>query len=320
MQSLRAREAGLFVALVLIGIGMSIAAPEFSTIDNLLTIGRNASEIGIMALGMTIVLITGQVDLSVGALYAAGGIAAGKMLGATGSPSGAIVVALLVGAAAGVVNGSLVGYLQLNSFMVTLGTLSVATGILQVVTSGTTIALPQIGPNAAHLDTFLFLAKKLPGGINMELVFFLILVVVMGWMLRSTRFGFNMHVVGGNPKAARIAGTRVSLVIVAAFALSGALAAFAGVLAMSFVGSMNASSGSGLLFDVFAAAVIGGGSLVGGRGSMIGTLLGALFLSVARNGLILLGVSPFWQTTAIGLLVVVAIAIDRWVTGRQAVR
>src|SRR5581483_11532157 len=306
---------GLFVALVVICIGMSIAAPAFSSVNNLLTVGRNASEVGIMALGMTIVLVTGQVDLSVGALYATGGITAGIVMSHSGSPAAAIAAALGMGIAI----GGLVGFLDLNSFMVTLGTLTIATGVLELVTGGTSVTLPQTGSAAAHLGTFLFLATKLKnlGGINMEFVFFLALVVVLGRVLRYTKLGFEMYAVGGNREAARIGGIRVPLIIVAAFAFSGALAAFAGVLAMSFVGSMDPSSGTDLEFNVFAASVIGGASLAGGRGTMFGTLLGALFLSVAENGFILLGVSPFAQTVAVGVLIIIAIGIDRWVSGRQ---
>jgi ribose/xylose/arabinose/galactoside ABC-type transport system permease subunit len=318
-QAFGAREMGLFVALVVICIGMSIAAPAFSSVDNLLTVGRNASEVGIMALGMTIVLVTGNVDLSVGALYATGGITAGIVMSHTGSPAASIAAALAMGMAVGVVNGSLVGFLDLNSFMVTLGALTIATGILELVTGGTSVTLPQTGSAAAHLGTFLFLARKLHGffGINMEFVFFLALVLVLGRLLRYTKLGFEMYAVGGNREAARIGGIRVPFIIVAAFVFSGALAAFAGVLAMSFVGSMDPSSGTDLEFNVFAASVIGGASLAGGRGTMFGTLLGSLFLSVAQNGFILLGVSPFAQTVAVGVLIIVAIGIDRWVSGRQ---
>jgi len=317
--ALRVRELGLFVALIVIGIGMSIASPAFSSRQNLLTIGRNSSEVGIMALGMTIVLITGQVDLSVGALYATGGITAGIVMNHTGSPELSVAAALGMAAAIGIANGTLVGFLDLNSFMVTLGALTIATGVLELVTGGTSVALPQIGPKAAHLNDFLFLGKNLPslGGINMEFVFFLALVVLLSRVLKYTKLGFQMYAVGGNREAARIGGIRVPLIIVAAFIFSAVLAAFAGVLAMSFVGSMDPSSGTDLEFNVFAASVIGGASLAGGRGTMFGTLLGALFLSVAQNGFILLGVSPFAQTVAVGVLIIIAIGIDRWVSGGQ---
>lgn len=314
----RARETGLLVALVVVCAGMAIAAPAFLTLDNLFAIGRNSSEIGIMALGMTLVLITAQVDLSVGAMYSAGGIMAGLTLTHTGSPILALVAALAVGLTTGCLNGVLVGPLGLNSFMVTLGTMSVVTGVLALITSGGSVSLPDSGPEAANVDTFLLLAKTLPGGINMELVFLVLLVLFLGWGLRNTTFGFRMFAVGGNPRAARIGGIRVSRVIVGAFAISGALSAFSGVLAFSFVGSMDSSSGTNLMFDVFAASVIGGSSLTGGRGSMFGTLLGALFLSTARNGFILLGFPAFAHTVAVGALIIVALGIDRWVSGKEA--
>jgi len=313
-QGLQVREAGVVVVLILLAIGMSIIAPGFFTAGNLWAIGRNASEVGVMALGMSVVLITAQVDLSVGALYGAGGITAGLLLSQGNQAVVAIGGGLIVGVVVGLVNGVLTGYVGLNSFMVTLGTLNVVSGILEVVTNGATVSLPV----SNNVNFFSGLAQQLPGGANMEFVLFLVLVAILGWLLRNSRFGFNLYAVGGNPVAAAIAGTRVPLVITGAFMLSGALAAFAGMLAMSFVGSMNPSSGTGLEFDVFAASVIGGSSLAGGRGTMFGTLLGALFLSLVRNGFILLGVSPFAQTVAIGVIIIIAIAIDKWVTFRQS--
>jgi ribose/xylose/arabinose/galactoside ABC-type transport system permease subunit len=317
-QRLQAREAGLAVALFVSVAVMSLLTPYFLTLSNLLTLGRNGSEVGILALGMTIVLITGHVDLSVGALYAAGGIVAGLVLGKTGSPVAAVLAAVATGAAAGGLNGTLAGYLRLNSFMVTLATLNILRGALLILSGGSTVSYTQYGLSDSQTAPFAALAATLPGGINMELVLFLVLVVAMAFMLRNTRLGFEMYAVGGNPTASRIAGVRVARITMIAFVFSGALAAFAGVLAMSFVGSMNPSTGTGLEFDVFAAAVIGGASLVGGRGSMVGTLMGAMFLSLARNGFILLGVTAFAQTIAIGILILVAIGIDHFVSERQA--
>jgi ribose transport system permease protein len=297
---------------------LTLLTPNFASLGNLLTIGRNASEVGIIALGMTIVLITAHVDLSVGAVYAAGGIAAGLLLIATGSAYVAIAGGIAVGCSVGIVNGILAGYLGLNSFMVTLATLGIVRGITVIATGGTTVSISGHGIPDDQLELFRLLGTKLPSGITGQLIIFLVLVAVMAWILRSTKPGFLLYAVGGNPEASRIVGIRVPRVVVGAFAVSGAFAALAGITAMSFVGSLNPASGAGLEFDVFAASVIGGASLAGGRGSMIGTMLGALFLSVARNGFILLGVSAFMQEIAIGVIILAAIGIDRWVTLRQS--
>ena len=288
---LERREAGLAGALLCACTLLAIASPHFLTVANLLTIGRNASEVGILALGMTIVLILGQVDLSVGSTYAAGAIATGTALAATGSTPLAIAAGLSVGALVGLLNGVAVGYFHLNSFMVTLGTLNIVRGLVLLETQGASVSVEGHGIPQSQIDAFSFLGSQLPGGINMELIIFLALAAVTSWALRSTKLGFDMFATGGNQEAARIAGLRVPVVIVVAFVISGLFAALAGVLALSFVGTMAPSTGGELAFDVFAAAVIGGASLSGGRGSMLGTLLGALFLSVARNGFILIGVS-----------------------------
>ncbi len=317
-RQLQAREAGLAIALVATALALTLASPFFLTVGNMLTVGKNASEIGILALGMTIVLVTANVDLSVGAIYAAGGITASIVLVATGSPFLAIAAAIFVGAGIGSVNGALTGFLGLNSFMVTLATLNIVRGLALWATGGGTVTLSGHDLSEGQLAPIEFLADRVVGGINMEFIFFLTLVVVLGWMLRATKLGFNLYAVGGNPYAARNVGISVPLIVLAAFAISGALAAFTGVLALSFVGTMNPLTGAGLEFDVFAASVIGGSSLSGGRGSMVGTMLGALFLSVARNGFILLGISAFAQTIAIGAIIIIAIGIDRWFTLRQA--
>ena len=314
-----ARQAGLILVLLIIAAGLSVGSPAFLTVENLLQVGRNSSEIGIMGLGMTAVLITGNVDLSVGALYAVGGITAGLVLNHTSSPVLAIASALLVGVAVGLFNGTLVGVLGLNSFMATLGTFSILIGALQFVSGGTAMSLPYTGEAANHVGTFNFLGGKILDVIQVELLFMLALVALMGLLFRNTTLGFQMYAVGGNAAAARIGGIRVPIVVLITFAISGVLAAFTGILGFSFVGSMDPTTGAdpSLMFDVFAASVIGGASLLGGRGGAFGTLLGALFLNIVRNGFILMGVNPFAQTIAVGALIIFAIGLDRWVSWRQ---
>lgn len=313
-RALRARELGLVLVLLITALVLSVLSDSFANTSNLLNIGRNASELGIIALGMTIVLITRHIDLSVGAIYGLGGITAGKLLEAGQPVTIAVAGALGLGVMVGLLNGVLVGYLKLNSFMVTLAMLNVVLGTMSLWTSGTTVSLPAT-PEAQKLLIFGDAIGET--GLNTQFVLLLGAVILLGLFLRFSTLGFNMYAAGGNPDAARIAGVQVPAVVTAAFCFSGFLAAFAGVMAMGFVGSTNPSAGIGLEFDVFAAAIIGGASLAGGRGTMIGTLLGAIFLSLVRNGFILLGVSPFAITLAIGLIILLAIGLDRWVTARQ---
>ena len=316
-RQIQRREAGLAGALFFTCVFLSFASPYFLEPGNLLSIGRNASEVGILAVGMTVVLIVGQVDLSVGSVFAAGGMTSAIILASSRSPLVAVGAALAAGATTGLVNGVLVGYAKLNSFMVSLGTLNVVLGLILLWSNGGTVVIAGHGLTDQEVAPFVFLGSTLPGGINMELVIFACVAITTAWMLRTTKLGFNMFAIGGNTEAARIAGLRVPLVTVIAFIICGIFAALAGVLSLSFVGSMTPISGADLEFDVFAAAVIGGASLAGGRGSILGTVLGAVFLSVIRNGFILIGVSSLAQSVAIGVIILVAISIDRFITARQ---
>ena len=201
----QAREAGLFAARSRRSVAPTIITPNFASLGNLLTIGRNASEVGIIALGMTIVLITAHVDLSVGAVYAAGGIAAGLLLAATGSAYVAVAGGIGgVGAIVGLTNGILAGYLGLNSFMVTLATLGIVRGSTVIATGGTTVSISGQGVPDDQLEVFRLLGTKLPSGITGQLVVFLILVVITAWILRSTKPGFLLYAVGGNAEASGI--------------------------------------------------------------------------------------------------------------------
>ena len=316
-----ARETGVFIALVLMCLVLTFTSPNFLTVKNLLNVGRQVSLLGIMAVGMTFVLIAKEIDLSIGSIYALVGLGVGILLTMQVGVFPAIVLGLILGSMLGFVNGWLSTYGQLPSFITTLGMLCALRGFALLVTNGQPVTINEsFGISKQVIEQFYFLGQgQLFGIIPMQLVFFVI-VLVLGYVLLSrTVLGFQIYAVGGNEKAARVSGIRTKNVKIMAFVMMGILAGFSGILALAFLPSGQAGrTGLGLELDVIAAAVIGGASLAGGEGTMLGTVIGVLIMGVLRNGLVLLGISPFWQTTIIGLVIVLAVGVDKWSRSKRA--
>jgi ribose transport system permease protein len=312
---LSAREAGVFIALVLMCVFLSVTTDTFLSSRNLLNVGRQVSLLGIMAVGMSFVLITAEVDLSVGSTYALSGLVTGILIVQQWGLIPAIVVGLLLGGAVGLINGVLSTYGRLPSFITTLGMLSIVRGAVLLFTNGESVTVnAKAGADPVTLEQFYFLGQgNLFGQIPMQLIFF-IGIAILGWILLSfTTYGFRVYAVGGGLKAARVSGIRVFSVKIWAFIIMGVLSGLAGILSLAFLPSGQAGrTGVGLELDVIAATIVGGASLAGGEGTILGTTLGVLIIGVLRNGLVLLGISPFWQTTIIGLVIIIAVAIDKW--------
>jgi ribose transport system permease protein len=318
---LRARETGVFLALLLMCIALSVATDGFLTSTNLFNVGRQVSLLGIMAVGMTFVLISGEVDLSVGSTYALAGLATGMLIIAGWALLPAIGVGLLTGMAVGLVNGLLSTYGRLPSLIATLGMLSMVRGTALILTNGQPVTVNlRNGARPEVLDAFTFLGQGyLFGVVPMQLVSFALIAAAAWAVLSYSNFGFRVFAVGGSAKAARVSGIAVNTVKIWAFVLMGLLAAFAGILSLAFLPSGQAGrTGLGLELDVIAATIVGGASLSGGEGTILGTILGVLIIGVMRNGLVLVGVSPFVQELMIGLVIVIAVGIDRWTMRRAA--
>jgi ribose transport system permease protein len=308
------------VALLLMCLFLWQATPAFLTVRNLLNIGRQVSLIGIMAIGMTFVLISREVDLSVGSIYALGGLVCGILLLGGWPLWAAIGVGLLIGVAAGAANGLLSTYGLLPSFIATLGMMSVLRGIALLITDGQPVTVNETeGANPQTLEAFYFLGQgRLFDIVPMQLIFFAV-TALLGWVLLSkTVFGFRVYAVGGSDKAARVSGIKVFQTKIAAFVIMGFLAALSGILSLAFLPSGQAGrTGVGTELDVIAAAIVGGASLSGGEGTILGTILGVLIIGVLRNGLVLMGISPFWQETIIGLVIILAVGIDKWTSSSR---
>jgi ribose transport system permease protein len=298
------RNAGaLVVLLVLFGV-LTLAADEFLTGNNLANLARQVAIFGIIAVGQLLVILTAGIDLSVGSVLGLCGAVTAELLVHGWPIPLAIVVGLLVGVVLGLVNGSLVAYAKLPPFIVTLGMLGIARGIVLVLTNASTVQpLPESFANIAN--------GSLVGVPNL-LWLFVAVAAVAGFVLRRTVFGRYVYAVGSNPESARLAGVPVTKVLVAVYATSGLLAALGGVLFTSRLNAGIPTAGTGYELNAIAACVIGGASLFGAKGSAFGAAAGALIVATLNNGGNLLAIDPFYLQIGIGLLILLAVFFDQW--------
>jgi ribose transport system permease protein len=297
----------VLLAVIAACIFLSFATESFATSNNLFNVTRNFTFVAVIALGMTIVIITGGIDLSVGAvLCLCSMILAVTMHAGYGIEIGiaaALGTALLIGA----FNGVLIAYVGLPPFVVTLGMLSIARSLAMVASNNTVVF--QFGPD--H-DKLLFLGGgALVFGIANPVLFMIALALLTGFVLRWTKFGRHVFAIGGNEHAATLTGVPVRPIKVAVYMISSLSAGIAGVIETGWLGAVTTNLGAGMELQVIAAAVIGGANLAGGAGTAFGALIGAALIEVIRNSLGLLGINAFWQGTFIGSAILVAVLFDR---------
>lgn len=303
-------EVGLLVAIVLLYVVLSSTAAGFFSLDNQLGLLRDAATIGIAAWGVTLVIIAGEIDISIGPA-----VAFASVIVAKGAAEWALGVgaAVLLTLALGVGWGALAGWLRARfavpSFITTLGLWSVLGGLALYMTD----ALPVPLPESALLD----LLGGSVLGVPTSAVVMVVLFAVFAYIAKYTAYGRSVYATGGNAAAAQLAGINVTRVRVLLFATTGLLAAITGVLLAARLGSGNGGAAAGLEFDVIAAVVIGGTALAGGRGSLVGTLLGVVFITVISNGLVLLGVDSFFQDVVRGLIIVGAVLVNVIISRRN---
>lgn len=312
-QALFARFRPL-LALALMVLVLSLLSDRFLTPENGWNILRQISVNLCLSVGMTLVILSGGIDLSVGAtLGLAGAVAAGLLKHGAAvpgtnlllefTPSGAILAAIVIGAAAGGVNGVAITRFGLPPFVATLGMLSIARGLTMLWTGG--FPVTGLGESFGHLGTGVLLGMPVPVWIMLGLTAVFVVVT------RRTAFGRHLYAVGGNERAARLTGLNVARIKLAVYTLAGALAGVAGLIVTARLDSAQPNAGLGYELDSIAAVVIGGTSLSGGRGSVAGTVLGCLIIGVLNNGLFLLNVSPFWQQVIKGVVILIAVALDK---------
>lgn len=300
---------GLAVALLVLGAIVSSRSPFFLTQGNLLNIGRAVAVTGIIAAVTTLVLVAGELDLSVGAALGVGGIAGGVALAAGASVPVALLATVGTGVAIGLANALLIVGLGLNPLIATLGTLFAVRGVGFIWTGG--VAVRTFGR-----QDFTEIVQAKVAGIPVTVIFLLATFVVVGVILTLTVFGSHLYSIGGNRDAARLAGVPVAGVRLAVYVSSGVAAAFAGLMLAGINGSADPVSGQGIELLVIGAVILGGTSLGGGKGGVLGTVLGVLFLGALANGMNLMGLPAYWQIFIQGLVLIAAITIDRLVARR----
>lgn len=302
---------GILPVLILLYLFFYYLSPDrFGTMNNFWNILRTASTYNIvLAAGMTFVILTGGIDLSVGSVLGATAVVAVVVSLIPSMGWAAIPAALLVGLLIGAFHGSMVAYLGMPPFIVTLGSLSIWRGAAYLFANGTS----QINNNLSYA----FLGNASIGPIPVLVIIAFSVVLVAWFILRRTVLGNWIYAVGGNPTAARLTGIPVKFVLIFAYSVCGLMAALGGVLQSSRLYSANGKLGEAYELDAIAAVILGGTSFVGGQGSVIGTLFGALIIAVLNNGLTILQVSYFWQLVIKGLVIIIAVLIDR-LRGRKA--
>ncbi|RCW52248.1 ribose ABC transporter membrane protein [Halanaerobium sp. ST460_2HS_T2] len=292
------------IGLLVLVIVLSFMSPYFLTIPNLLNVVRQVSIIAVISFGMTMVILTGGIDLSVGSMLAfSGAVAAGMMVNSGLNVFLAILIGLAAGTALGLFNGIAVAKAKLPAFIVTLAMMTVARGFTLIYTNGR--------PISGFDETFRFFGAGYLGRIPIPVVIMFILLIVIYILLKKTPFGRYIYAIGGNETATKLSGINTDKIKIAVYALNGFLAAVSGIILTSRLNSAQPMAGEGYELDAIAAVVLGGTSLSGGSGGVIGTIIGALIIAVLNNGLNLLNVSSFYQLVAKGAVILLAVFLDR---------
>ena len=292
-------------ALIVVVVVLSIASPDFLTANNLFNVGVQAAVTAVIGVGMTLVIITAGIDLSVGSVAALTGIfGVSSMVSLGFPPTLAILVGVFVGATAGLINGLLVSVANLNPFIATLGMLSAARGLTFVTSNG------QAG--FAEEESFRLFGQGELLGIPVPIITLVLVAIAGHIVLTRTRLGRYAYAIGSNREAARLSGIPVRRYIAYVYVISGALAGLGGMIAASRVFSGQPNYGMGLELDVIAAVVIGGASLFGGQGTILGTLIGAFLIALIRNGSVLLDINLFYQQIIIGVVIWLAVYWDQF--------
>ena len=302
------------IALFVLCLALTLLTDKFLTVDNAWNVMRQVSVNICIATGMTLVVLTAGIDLSVGSVLAlAGAVAAGLLKDGIQFPSqnlyvgftvlGIILAGIAVGVVAGFFNGFVITKFKVPPFVATLAVLTIARGLTFLWTKG--FPLSNLGSDFDYIGTGWFLGVPLPVWVSGIIVALAILLT------QKTRFGRYVYAIGGNENAAKLSGININKVKIIVYTIAGALAAIGGIIVTSRLDSAQPNAGTSYELDAIAAVVIGGTSLSGGKGSILGTVLGAIIIGVLNNGLVLLNVSPFWQQVVKGCVILLAVIIDR---------
>ncbi|MBP2033510.1 ribose transport system permease protein [Clostridium algifaecis] len=291
------------LALIALCILISIVSPRFLTISNISNVLTQVSVNAIIAIGMTFVILTGGIDLSVGSILAICGAVSAVIVNSTGSIFLAVTIPIIIGAAIGLFNGFFISKCRLQAFVATLATMTIFRGLTYVYTNG--------NPVSSLTNTYNNIANAKIGIIPLPVIFTIIITIIAYYFLNKTRFGRHLYAVGGNEDSARLSGIKTIKIKTIVYVVCGAAAGLSGIIATSRIGSASPNAGTGFELDAIASVVIGGTSLLGGEGSVLGTIIGALIIGVLNNGLNLLNVSPFYQQIVKGVVILLAVLADK---------
>lgn len=316
-----------FIVLIVMLIFFSFAAKNFLTLNTMLLIGKHVALYGILAIGMTYVIITGGIDLSVGAIVGLGGMIAGgllqkgltlKMFGVTlyFSVPMVVLITILIGALIGVVNGLIITKFNVAPFIATLGMMYVARGFANIHSNGATYSDLK-GYEGLGNQGWSFFGSNV-AGIPAGLLILVVLAVIFAVLLKKTSFGWHVFSIGGNEKAAKLSGVKVDKVKILVYMISGICAAVVGVIASSQLAASHPATGESWEMNAIASAVLGGTSMAGGIGTIGGTIVGAFVIGVINDGMVMCGVSEFWQQVIKGVVIVLAVIIDQFQRNLQA--
>jgi len=304
----RGQEIGVFIVLVVMVTFLALRTNTFLTTTNVFNVLRAFSWIAISAFGECLVIITAGIDLSVGSTMALSGLAAGMLYAGGYSVPVGMAAGLLMGLVVGLVNGLLIAKFRLPPFIATLGTMSIGRGVCYGLTGGWPIRTIPDGFSLFGQSDLPLFGLQVP----LPVIFMLVLAVLVSLFLTRTVWGYRIFAVGGNETATGLSGINTGNVKILVYSLCGFLSGIGGLLMTARLGVAAPTAASGYELDVIAAVVIGGTSLIGGEGSILGVLIGAAIMQVLRNGLVLMGFPAYWQPAAIGLVIIVAIMLDQW--------
>lgn len=290
--------------LILLCVIISILTPRFLNVSNIMNVFTQVSVNAILAIGMSFVILTGGIDLSVGSTLAISGAISASIIRATNSIFLSIIVALIIGAIIGLMNGVIVAKGKIQAFIVTLATMTIFRGVTMVYTNGT--------PISGLSDKFMLIGnKKILGYIPVPAIITIVVLIIAWYILSQTRYGRYVYALGGNEDSARLSGINTDKIKTLVYVICGITAALSGVITTSRVGSASPNAGLGFELDAIAAVVLGGTSLAGGEGTVVGTIIGAMIIGVLNNGLNLAGVSAYYQSIVKGLVILLAVLIDK---------
>lgn len=308
-------ETSVFLCLMILVVIMGVLKTEyFLTSNNIFNMLKSMSRVGIMSIGMTLVIITAGIDLSVGSIMAVSSMTTARLLMLGVHPLIAIPFGLIVGISLGMTNGLVITKLRVNPFIATLGMLSIGRGLAYFITIvGADSSGASVASNISIDNSFIsFIGSGYIGDIPIQVIIMIAMVIISSLLLKYSVLGRQIYAVGSNEEAARLSGVEVNKVKIFVYAMCGFLCAIAGLIEAGMLSTAATNAGEGVELDVIAAVVIGGASLMGGRGSIIGAVIGAAIIAVIHNAFVQLQMPAYVQTITIGTVIILAVSIDRF--------